>query len=69
VIVKAILSLLAEVKQDGNDNEYQDVRKTKSPVIFCMSDSLSFPVKVVTHIDERQADQTKYNKIFQNDFF
>jgi len=34
-----------------------------------MGDSLSFKVKVVAHVDERQANQTKYNKIFQNEFF
>jgi hypothetical protein len=61
--------LLSKVKQDGDNNEYQDVQKAKSPVIFRMSNSFPFKVEVITHVDERQAYQTKYNKIFQDEFF
>jgi hypothetical protein len=67
--LRCSILFLPQVEQDGNNHQNQDVGESKSPVIFCMGDSLPFKVKVVTHVNQRQAYQTTYNKIFQNEFF
>jgi len=64
-----LTSFFPQVEQDGNYDQNKNIGEPKPPVIFCMGDALPFKVKVVTHVNQCQAYQTKYNKIFQNEFF